>query len=399
MRKIYSIISFLILTTSIYAQAPQKFSYQAIVRGVNNELIVNKQVGMRISLLKDSTIGKAVYIESHTPLSNANGLVSISIGSGIVVSGTFANIDWSKGPYFVKTETDVAGGTNYTLITTSQLLSVPYALYAANSQPGPKGDIGPQGPQGPQGKDGTNGKVEFQNLKVSLTGDTLYLINGNFVIIPGISLANPKPNPTSGYGSNIKDIDGNIYKTVFIGKQQWMAENLKVSRYNDGTTIPKITDNNQWIQTNTGAWCNYENNANYDLKYGKLYNWFALSPTTNGNKNVCPASWHVPSNVEWTTLQSYLGGSSNAGGKMKEAGVLNWLSPNTSATNSSLFTALAGGFRAGSFGNFGFMGYFWSSTQSASTNAFNYVLLNNSAGVSSSAGGNFYGMSVRCIKD
>ncbi len=391
MRKLYSIVASLILTISIYAQAPQQFSYQAVVRGVNNELLVNKTVGMRISLLQGSNTGNAVYIETHTPLSNANGLVSIAIGNGTLVSGTFANIDWSKGPYFVKTETDVAGGINYTLITTNQLLSVPYALFAANSQIGPKGDVGPQGPAG--------SSKDEQKLSVSFSGDTLYLQNGGYVIIPGISSANPKPKTTSGYGPNITDIDGNTYKTVYIGTQQWMGENLKTTKYNDGTSIANITDNSQWIQAKTGAWCNYDNNANYDATYGKLYNWFALSPTNNGNKNVCPTNWHVPSNTEWSSLQGYLGGSYSAGGKMKEAGLQHWLSPNTSATNNSLFTGLPGGFRAGSFGNFGYMGYWWSSTQSSSTNAYNYVLLSTSEGVSSSAGGTFYGMSVRCIKD
>lgn len=245
MRKIYSIISFLILTTSISAQAPQKFSYQAIVRGVNNELIVNKQVGMRISLLKDSSSGKAVYTELHTPLSNANGLVSISVGGGVVVSGTFSNIDWSKGPYFVKTETDVAGGKNYTLNTTNQLLSVPYALFSANAK-------------------------DEQKLSVSSSGDTLYLQNGGFVIIPGISSAQPKPTPTSGYGPNVFDIDGNSYKTVYIGKQQWMAENLKVSKYNNGQNIPNVTDVAQWNKLTTDAWCYYKNDTTNNLIYGKL---------------------------------------------------------------------------------------------------------------------------------
>jgi uncharacterized protein (TIGR02145 family) len=376
MRKLYSIVASLILTISIFAQAPQQFSYQAVVRGLNNELAVGKYIGMRFSLLQGSNTGNAVYIETHTTLTNANGLISIAIGNGTVVSGTFENIDWSKGPYFVKTETDITGGKNYSVISTSQLLSVPYALFSANEK-------------------------DEQKLSVSASGDTLYLQNGGFVIIPGISVANAKtiPSPTSGYGPNVTDIDGNTYKTVYIGKQQWMTENLKVSRYNDGTSIANITDNSQWIQAKTGAWCNYDNNVNYDANYGKLYNWFALNPTNNGNKNVCPTKWHVPTNIEWTSLQDYLGGPSSAGGKMKEVGLQHWLSPNTSATNNSLFTALPGGFRAGSFGNFGYMGYWWSSTQSGSTNAYNYVLLSTSEGVSSSAGGHFYGMSIRCIKD
>ena len=138
MKKIFTVLSAVLLSASLWAQAPQSFSYQAVVRGADNAFVANKKVGMKISLLQGSEIGSAAYVETHKPTSNANGLVSIAIGGGTVVSGTFASIDWSKGPYFVKTETDLAGGTSYSLITTSQLLSVPFALYSANSQPGTK---------------------------------------------------------------------------------------------------------------------------------------------------------------------------------------------------------------------------------------------------------------------
>ena len=223
MKKIFTILSAVLISASLWAQAPQSFSYQAVIRGSNNDLVANKPVGMKISLLKGSETGTAVYVETHTPTSNANGLVSVAIGKGKGLSGNFATIDWSKGPYFVKTETDVAGGTSYSLTTTSQLLSVPYALYAANSQPGPKGEPGVQGQAGAQGPKGATGaqglpgsSKDEQKLSVSASGDTLYLQNGGFVIIPGLSVANPKTKPTSGYGSNITDKEGNSYKTVFI---------------------------------------------------------------------------------------------------------------------------------------------------------------------------------------
>ena len=157
MKKIFTVLTAVLISASSWAQAPQSFSYQAVIRGSNNDLVANKPVGMKISLLKGSETGTAVYVETHTPTSNANGLVSISIGAGKGLSGNFATIDWSKGPYFVKTETDVAGGTSYSLTTTSQLLSVPYALYAANSQPGPKGEQGVQGQAGAQGPKGATG--------------------------------------------------------------------------------------------------------------------------------------------------------------------------------------------------------------------------------------------------
>jgi len=129
-------ISALLISASLWAQAPQKFSYQAVIRNANNELVANKQVGMKISLLQTSETGTAVYLETHAPTTNANGLVSIAIGGGTKdpSSAAFTSVDWSNGPYFVKTETDPAGGTSYSLTTISQLLSVPYALHAKTAE-------------------------------------------------------------------------------------------------------------------------------------------------------------------------------------------------------------------------------------------------------------------------
>jgi hypothetical protein len=134
MKKIFTVLSAVLISASLWAQAPQNFSYQAVVRGTDNALVSNKKVGMKISLLQGSETGTAVYVETHTPTSNTNGLVTVAIGGGTIVSGTFASIDWSKGPYFVKTETDASGGTNYSLTTTSQLLSVPYAIHAKTAE-------------------------------------------------------------------------------------------------------------------------------------------------------------------------------------------------------------------------------------------------------------------------
>jgi hypothetical protein len=158
MRKFYILVSAVLLSVSLWGQAPQKMSYQAVIRGANNALVIDKPVGVRISILQGSETGSTVYTETHTPTTNANGLASLSIGAGKNPSSDFAKIDWSKGPYFVKTETDVEGGTNYQLTAVSELMSVPFALYAANSQPGPKGDKGEPGIQGPAGKDGVDGK-------------------------------------------------------------------------------------------------------------------------------------------------------------------------------------------------------------------------------------------------
>jgi hypothetical protein len=139
------------------SQAPQKMSYQAVVRNSDNTLVASKTVGMRISILQGSATGTAVYVETQTPTTNANGLASLEIGGGTIVTGTLAGINWATGPYFIKTETDPSGGTNYSITGASQLLSVPYALFSASGNPGPVGPQGAQGSIGPAGASGAAG--------------------------------------------------------------------------------------------------------------------------------------------------------------------------------------------------------------------------------------------------
>ena len=134
MKKIFSICAALFLTVTVFAQSPEKMSYQAVIRNSSGVLVTNTQIGVKISILQGSSSGTAVYVETQTPTSNANGLVSLEIGAGTVLSGTFASISWANGPYFVKTETDPAGGISYTITGTSQLLSVPYALHAKTAE-------------------------------------------------------------------------------------------------------------------------------------------------------------------------------------------------------------------------------------------------------------------------
>jgi hypothetical protein len=150
----------LLIGTSIFAQAPQKMSYQAVIRNTSGALVTSTSVGMKISILQGSATGTVAYSETQTASTNANGLVSLEIGSGTIVTGTFAGINWANGPYFIKTETDPTGGTAYTISGTNELMSVPYALFSAN---GPQGPVGPQGspgltgPAGPTGPTGAAG--------------------------------------------------------------------------------------------------------------------------------------------------------------------------------------------------------------------------------------------------
>jgi uncharacterized protein (TIGR02145 family) len=156
--------------------------------------------------------------------------------------------------------------------------------------------------------------------------------------------------PIGKFGDCVKDIDGNTYKTVNIGSQTWMAENLKVSKYNDGTEIPNITNGTEWSNLTTSAWCNYNNSDSIGKIYGKLYNWYTIN--TNGNKNVCPTGWHIPKDSEWVNLTQLLGGFLIASGKMKEIGTTNWLFPNSESTNSSLFSGIPSGYRSNYNGEF-----------------------------------------------
>ncbi len=137
------------------AQVPQKMSFQGVIRNSSNELLTNQIIGMRIQILQGSEFGASVFVETHTPTTNANGLVTLEIGTGTAILGAFADINWASGPYYILTETDPSGGTNYNISSTSELLSVPYALFSASGTPGPQGPQGEPGATGPQGPAGT----------------------------------------------------------------------------------------------------------------------------------------------------------------------------------------------------------------------------------------------------
>jgi uncharacterized protein (TIGR02145 family) len=164
-----------------------------------------------------------------------------------------------------------------------------------------------------------------------------------------------------GFAQTVTDIDGNVYNTVTIGTQTWLKENLNVQHYNNGDPIPQVTDKATWANLSNGAYCYYYNDSiTYANLYGKLYNFYAIADS----RKVCPTGWSIPTQAEWETLQTYLGGENVAGGKMKEIGTTHWLSPNTGATNSSGFTGLPGGFRrsSGSFGWVDSTANWWSLT-------------------------------------
>lgn len=207
-----------------------------------------------------------------------------------------------------------------------------------------------------------------------------------------------KSGPAKTKAITVTDIDGNVYNTITIGTQIWMVENLKVTRYRNGDPILNITDNAAWAGSTTGADCWYGNNVANKDTYGALYNWYAV----NENRNIAPAGWHVPTEAERDMLDNFLGGVSVAGGKLKEAGISHWGSPNTGASNSSGFTAFPAGYRIGSTGTFDKLTwhtYLWSSTQKDAITAFRRQLKFDSEGVAIFYGDLKSGFSVRLVKD
>ncbi len=165
----YALLFSFVLTTDLNAQSPAKMSFQSVVRDADGKLLIDQPIGIRISVIQATVDGEVVYAETHDLATNTNGLASLQIGSGSVVEGTIEGIDWEAGPYFIKTEVDPSGGSDYSIVGTSELLSVPYALYAANGgvtgPEGPQGDQGPIGLQGEQGEPGPMGEPGPQGEK------------------------------------------------------------------------------------------------------------------------------------------------------------------------------------------------------------------------------------------
>ena len=207
-------------------------------------------------------------------------------------------------------------------------------------------------------------------------------------------------------GGGVTDIDGNRYNSVIIGTQEWMKENLNVSKYSDGTIIPQVTDPTQWANLTTGAWCYYNNDPANGAIYGKLYNWYAVAgihdndPNTP-NKVLAPTGWIVPFNIEWNGLINFLGGPLIAGGAMKAICCTSAWNNSNSGNNSSNFTGLPGGTRdpMGPFQNFGEYGHWNSNTESNGNNGNVLMLYKLITNLTLDQTPKTTGASIRCIKN
>ncbi len=266
------------------------------------------------------------------------------------------------------------------------------------------------------------GTGSFTANLTGLNANTTYYVRAYAINTAGTAYGNQLSFTTAQTTVNpgtVTDASGNTYPTITIGAQVWMAENLRTTKYRDGSNIPVVTNNTQWANNwnpNTTtlpmmSWYNNDQTTYTANKFGALYNWYAINPATNGNKNVCPTGWHIPSDAEWNVLIANLDPAYNptvsgvqsttAGGKMKSTGTQYWLSPNTGATNSSVFSGLPGGQRGsvGAFSGIGNFGYWWSSTGSSTFNAWYRSLSYANGSVNRNDSGKPGGFSVRCVRD
>jgi uncharacterized protein (TIGR02145 family) len=493
MKTFLTLILQLLITSLLVAQAPQGIPYQAVMRNSDGTVMASSEVSLTFMIHDGTATGTVVFQESHALTSNAQGLVSCVVGNGVVTQGNFSSINWGSGAKFLHV---MMGSTD---LGTQQMLSVPYALHSASAD---------------NATNATNAETASNGFSnVSQTGDTLYMANGNFIIVPGISAANfPAPmlgctnaqacnynaaatqddgsclypnttcddgnantmndvidgnctcsgvlmvngctnaqacnyNPAANVdngscliqgascndgnanttndvinancqcagtatgngvfvpGNGLTDIDGSVYTSIVINGQEWMQQNLAVTKYRNGDPIPTALSDAAWGNLTSGAYTIYNNDAANNTLYGKLYNWDAV----NDSRGLCPTGWHVPSDAEWTTLINYLDPnqdpsayglqSSVAGGKMKST--TGWNAPNTGATNESGFTGLPGGYRSlsGTYEYIGDWGFWWSGTGEGYLGAWNHQLSYNYSYIIRVSDPTRNGFSVRCLRD
>ena len=499
MKKLYTLLA-IIATIATFAQAPQGFNYQATVRNSTGALIVNQIVLVKFNVYQNNATGTLVYSENQTANTDDLGHINLVVGQGTATTGTFSSINWGTGNYYLGIELNT--GSGYVAMGTTQLLSVPYALYANSSGNAPTSIpnlaavlavnngannlkisnlADPAAAQDAATKnyvdnaasanttlpDGTIfvGNVTNQATSVALSGDVTITNTGaatianNAVTTAKIANANvtnaklDKANiPLSGFGAATADVNLGTKKitnladpinaqdavtksyseaqlqaqvaqlqaqivalqilaspTITNGSQIWSNINLDVATYRDGTPIPQVTLPSTLTNLTTGAWCYYNNDSANGAIYGKLYNWYALAgihdndPNTP-NKILAPVGWHAPTNTEWTSFITFLGGEQVAGGKMKATGTTFWQRPNSDASNSSGFGGLPGGIVLDlrSSRELGQTGYWWSATESFFDNSgafFCFMDFNSGVVRVEEQGYKQYFISVRLVRD
>ena len=343
-------------------------------------------VSARVCIKQGSSSGNDIYTETHVVQTNANGLMTFNIGEGTVTLGDFSTIQWSNGPFFLVVAVDPHGGEDYTITSTQQLLSVPYALYAQKAGNGFSGSFNdltdlPDIPDVP-----TNVSAFTNDAGYVTMAEIQYLFDSLNARIDALETIIYELHDTTTVQScpdmpfPLMDYDGNVYSTVLIGTQCWMKDNLRTSHYSDGTAIA------QGVTVSSTIPYRYrpDNNSMNVATHGYLYNWKAVmrnslssNSVPSGVQGVCPMGWHVPSDAEWLQLTDYLSSHSEYFCENDSVNIAKsmaftsgWLSniyscsvgENQATNNASGFSARPSGYYTGPYSGFGSTAFFWSST-------------------------------------
>jgi uncharacterized protein (TIGR02145 family) len=391
MKRILLSLFGLILWTTLFSQVPNGFKYQAAIRDSEGNLLKDEQVVLTINIIQGDVDGSSVYNETHDITTNSSGLIDLQIGKGN--PETFSSIAWNNGPYYIEIK------MNGSAMGTSQLLSVPYALYAQSSASSENNQ---------QRMDSLSDAwtLKFENLLQDQTNRfdslTQAIDSLNEVLVSKANVYYTSKNE----GFFIDERDNQKYQFTTIGDQAWMTENMNIGDTLNPGAFPTNNDTIEKFAYNDAA-------ANLET-YGGLYTWREMMQLPDScevsgcadlietqHQGICPSGWHLPSQAEWQEMIDYLGGNpAGAGGKLKETGTAHWTSPNTGSTNTSGFTALPGGKKAGGFYlELGESAYFIITNEESAVRTYVYQLRFDSDQVNKVSVQKERAFSVRCIKD
>ena len=364
------ILTLVFTSICILSYAQDGINYQGAATDSNGDALVNQSISLKTSILSGTATGTIVFSETHSTTTDQFGLFNVVIGQGNSISGVFDDIDWGAQNHFLQVELDENGGSNYTMIATTQMMSVPYALYAKNAG---------------------NANSNLTVNTVSQYGDTLYLTDGNFLIIPGLSQSNLHYH-FHNYGT-VTDADGNIYKTLEYGNNEWMIENLKTAI---GSYVTPFTNSG-------GTFAGYADSVGY---------YYSASDVVS---NVCPAGWHVATIQDWQNLHYEIYGTNmNPNGYTNSSNGYDdnnykilW-STHEGGTNQSAFNLFRTGYWVNSASYItseDFQAGFWSSSGCSGGNLYKINLYSDGYGndfwsldVGCTSAGNVKAQ-VRCVKD